>query len=47
MSERDAESEPTFSCFLIDFDLQFEVQNREKSIKNDVEIGLEFGDGKK
>ena len=36
MSERDAESEPTFSCFLMDFDLYFEVQNGKKIDRKEV-----------
>jgi hypothetical protein len=47
MSEREAESEPTFSWFLMDFGLHFEVHFREKAKKNDVENEEEFGDGKK
>ena len=47
MSEREAESEPTFSIFLMDLGLHFELQNREKPKKHDVENEQEFGDGKK
>jgi hypothetical protein len=42
-SERETDSEATFYRFFMDFGLRLELRNREKSIKNHVEIGPDFG----